>query len=49
MTPLMRGVILQIAVIALLVFLVRIFSKTKFGIAFALLFEGMYEFFEEIL
>lgn len=49
MTPLMRGVILQIAVITLLVILVRLLYKTKFGIAFALLFEGMYEFFEEIL
>ena len=45
----MRGVILQIAVITLLVILVRLLYKTKFGIAFALLFEGMYEFFEEIL
>ena len=49
MTPLMRGVILQIAVITLLVLLVRIFRTTRFGIAFSLLFEGMYEFFEEIL
>ena len=49
MTPLMRGVILQIAVITLLVILVRLLYKTKFGIAFALLFEYMYEFFEEIL
>lgn len=49
MTPLMCGVILQISVIALLVFFVRIFRNTRFGIAFSLLFEGMYEFFEEIL
>ena len=49
MTPLMRGVILQISVIALLVFFIRIFRNTRFGIAFSLLFEGMYEFFEEIL
>lgn len=49
MTPLMRGVILQIAVISLLVIFIHIFRKTKFGIAFSLLFEGMYEFFEEIL
>lgn len=49
MTPLMRGVILQIIVIALIVFFVRIFQKTKFGLAFSLLFESIYEFFEEIL
>lgn len=49
MTPLMRWVILQVAVIILLVIFVRVFRKTKFGIAFSLLFEGMYEFFEEIL
>jgi F0F1-type ATP synthase membrane subunit a len=49
MTPLMRGVILQIWVLSLIVIMVRVFHKTKFGIAFSLLFEYMYEFFEEIL
>ncbi len=48
-TPLMRWVILQISVIALLVIFIHTFRKTRFGIAFSLLFEGMYEFFEEIL
>lgn len=49
MTPLMRGVILQIFVISMIVILIHVFRKTKFWIAFSLLFEGMYEFFEEIL
>lgn len=49
MTPLMRGVILQIAIIAIIVFCIKFFRKTKFGIWFSLMFEYMYEFFEEIL
>ncbi|HMS91220.1 MAG TPA: F0F1 ATP synthase subunit A, partial [Candidatus Absconditabacterales bacterium] len=49
MTPLMRGILLQIFVISMIVIMIRVFRKTKFGIAFSLLFESMYEFFEEIL
>lgn len=33
----------------MIVIMIRVFRKTKFGIAFSLLFESMYEFFEEIL
>ncbi len=49
MTPLMRWILLQIFVISMIVIMIRVFRKTKFGIAFSLLFESMYEFFEEIL
>ncbi len=49
MTPLMRGVILQAIVTALIVLFVHLFRKRKFGVGFSLLFETMYEFFEEIL
>lgn len=49
MTPLMRWILLQMFVISAIVVIARVFRKTKFGIAFSLLFESMYEFFEEIL
>jgi len=49
MTPLMRGVILQVAAISILVIVLYLFRKSRFGIAFSLLFENMYEFFEEVL
>lgn len=49
MTPLMRGVLIQIALIIIIILCIRYFRKTKFGIWFSLIFEYMYEFFEEIL
>jgi len=49
MTPLMRGVILQIALIIGVILAIKFFRKSKFGIWFSLIFEYMYEFFEEIL
>lgn len=49
MTPLMRWIILQIAVIWLLIIIIKSFQKSKFTIWFWIFFEYMYEFFEEIL
>jgi F0F1-type ATP synthase membrane subunit a len=49
LTPLMRGVLLQIILILLIIFSIKFFRKTKFWIWFSLIFEYMYEFFEEIL
>ncbi|MDD3262564.1 MAG: F0F1 ATP synthase subunit A [Candidatus Absconditabacteria bacterium] len=49
MTPLMRGVLIQIGLIIIIVLSIKFFRKTKFGIGFSLIFEYMYEFFEEIL
>jgi len=49
MTPLMRWVLLQIAIIVIVVLAIKFFRKSKFGIWFSLIFEYMYEFFEEIL
>ncbi len=48
-TPLMRWIILQIAVIWLLIIIIKSFQKSKFTIWFWIFFEYMYEFFEEIL
>lgn len=47
--PLIRWVLLQVIAIWLIIIIVHIFKKTKVGISFALLFEEMYKFFEEIL
>lgn len=49
MPPLMRWILLQIAIISLLVIFIKLFPKSKLTMWFGLLFEYMYEFFEEIL
>ena len=49
MTPLMLGILLQLAIIVLLIVLVRWLKKTKFSTLFEFIVEEVYKFFEEIL
>jgi len=49
LSPIMIGVLIQIALVVGVIFLVRMLRNTKVGITMTLLFDSMYEFFEEIL
>ena len=49
LTPLMLGILLQLAIIWLLILVVRWFKKSKFSILFEYIVEEIYKFFEEIL
>ncbi len=49
LSPLMIGILLQLIVILTIVALVRFFPNSKIATTLTLLFDTMYEFFEEIL
>lgn len=49
MSPLMWGIVIQVILIILIIGLVRILRNTKVGTTITLLYDTMYEFFEEIL
>lgn len=49
LSPIMVGVLIQALLILLIVGFVRLFPNTKVGVSLTLLFDSMYEFFEEIL
>ncbi len=48
-SPIIIWVLVQIVIILLVILLVRKGKNTKLGITFALFFDQMYEFFEEIV
>jgi len=48
-SPIMVWVLIQMIIIFLIIWLVRLLRNTKAGITVTLLFDSMYEFFEEIL
>ncbi len=49
MSPLMLGILLQVAIMSLLIFLVRWLRNTSFSTLFHFIVEEIYKFFEEIL
>jgi len=49
LAPLAVGILLQLIVIGLLIFVIKFAKKSKFGLIFELFVEKVYEFFEEIL
>ncbi len=49
MTPLMLGILLQVAIVLVLIIAVRWLNKTKFSTLFEFIVEEIYKFFEEIL
>ncbi len=49
LSPMMLGIILQLAIVVLLILLVRWLKKTRFATLFEYIVEEVYKFFEEIL